>query len=61
VKAFFVLWLKDQGLSISAFNQYRILPCLPSNEVDMPLGIKKQQNIITLATLKKKQQKGVSH
>lgn len=37
VKAFLVLWLNDQGLSISAFSQYRILPCFPSKDVAIPL------------------------
>ncbi len=43
VKAFFVLWLKDHGLSISAFNQKRMLPCFPSKDVAMPL--KKQSTV----------------
>ena len=33
VKALFVLLLKPHGLSISAFNQYRIRPYFPSKEV----------------------------
>ena len=37
VNAFLVLTLNDQGLSISAFSQYRTDPCLPSNDVDIPL------------------------
>jgi len=38
VNAFLVLTLNDQGLSISAFSQYRTDPCFPSNDVDIPLS-----------------------
>jgi len=38
VNAFLVLRLNDHGLSISAFSQYRTEPCLPSNDVDIPLS-----------------------
>lgn len=37
VNAFFVFVLNDHGLSISALSQYLMLPCLPSNEVAIPL------------------------
>ena len=45
VKARLVLWLNDHGLSISAFNQYLTVPCLPSNDVEIPLENKNYRYI----------------